>query len=54
MPEHSLRPDSRLHRGAARSVRSAVTCICNCNRIITGLRVLFRVTVRRHDLAAEV
>jgi integrase/recombinase XerD len=24
------------------------------NRIITGVRFLFRVTVRRHDLAAEV
>ena len=25
-----------------------------CNRIMTGVRFLFRVTLRRHDLAAEV
>jgi len=28
--------------------------ICNRNRIVTGVRFLFRVTLRRHDLAAEV
>jgi len=28
--------------------------ICNRNRIMTGLRFLFRVTLRRHDLAAEI
>src|SRR5205823_5103492 len=28
--------------------------ICNCNRIMTGLRFLFRVTLRRLDLAAEI
>jgi integrase/recombinase XerD len=28
--------------------------ICNRNRIMTGVRFLFRVTPRRHDLAAEV
>ena len=28
--------------------------ICNRNRIVTGVRFLFRVTRRRHDLAAEV
>jgi integrase len=28
--------------------------ICNRNRIMTGVRLLFRVTLRRHDLAAEV
>ena len=28
--------------------------ICNRNRIKTGVRFLFRVTLRRHDLAAEV
>ena len=27
--------------------------ICNRNRIMTGVRFLFRVTLRRHDLAAE-
>ena len=30
------------------------TSICNRNRIMTGARFLFRVTLRRHDLAAEV
>ena len=28
--------------------------ICSRNRIMTGVRFLFRVTLRRHDLAAEV
>jgi site-specific recombinase XerD len=28
--------------------------ICNRNRIMTVVRLLFRVTLRRHDLAAEV
>jgi integrase/recombinase XerD len=28
--------------------------VCNRNRILTGVRYLFRVTPRRHDLAAEV
>src|SRR6201984_3051810 len=28
--------------------------ICNRNRFMTGVRFLFRVTLRRHDLAAEV
>ena len=28
--------------------------ICNRNRIMTGVRFLFRVTLRRQDLAAEV
>ena len=28
--------------------------ICNRNRIMTGVRFLFRVTLRRHDLAAEM
>ena len=30
------------------------TSICNRNRIMTGVRFLFRITLRRHDLAAEV
>jgi integrase/recombinase XerD len=30
------------------------TSICNRNRIMTGVRVLFRVTLRRDDLVAEV
>src|ERR1700726_31572 len=28
--------------------------LCNRNRIMTGVRFLFRVTLRRHDLAAEI
>jgi integrase/recombinase XerD len=28
--------------------------ICHRNRIMTGVRFLFRVTLRRHDLAAEI
>ena len=27
--------------------------ICNRNRIVTGVRFLFRVTLRRYDLASE-
>ena len=34
--------------------REAASSICNRNRIMTGVRFLFRVTLRRHDLAAEV
>jgi site-specific recombinase XerD len=30
------------------------TSICNRNRIMTGVKFLLRVTLRRHDLAAEV
>jgi integrase/recombinase XerD len=30
------------------------TSICNRNRIMTGARFLFRVKLRRHDLAAEI
>ncbi len=30
------------------------TSICNRNRIMTGVRSPFRVTLRRHDLAAEI
>src|SRR5881394_3992809 len=30
------------------------TSICNRNRIMTGLRFLFRITLRRLDLAAEI
>ena len=43
-------------RGAAISavlIESGAS-ICNRNRIMTGVRFLFRVTLRRHDLAAEV
>ncbi len=34
--------------------RESGASICNRNRIMTGVRFLFRVTLRRHDLAAEV
>jgi integrase/recombinase XerD len=35
-------------------VAKAGVSICNRNRIMTGLRFLFRVTLRRLDLAAEI
>src|SRR5262249_57442578 len=35
-------------------VDEAGVSICNRNRIMTGLRFLFRVTLRRLDLAAEI
>jgi site-specific recombinase XerD len=35
-------------------VAESGTSICNRNRIMTGLRFLFRVTLRRLDLAAEI
>ena len=28
--------------------------ICNRNRIVTGVRFLFRITLRRYDLASEI
>jgi site-specific recombinase XerD len=28
--------------------------VCNRNRIMTGVKFLFRITLRRHDLAAEI
>ena len=36
-----------------RLIESGVS-ICNRNRIMTGVKFLFRVTLRRHDLAAEI
>jgi integrase/recombinase XerD len=30
------------------------TTICNRNRIMTGVRFLFRVTLHQYDLAAEI
>src|ERR1700675_1285246 len=41
-------------RGFQLNLIESVTSICNRNRIMTGVRFLFRVTLRRHDLAAEV
>jgi integrase/recombinase XerD len=45
------RPSS--HNYTIRLIESGAS-ICNRNRIMTGVRFLFRVTLRRHDLAAEV
>ena len=41
-------------RGFQLHLIESETSICNRNRIMTGVRFLFRVTLRRHDLAAEV
>src|SRR6266700_2839248 len=41
-------------RGFQLHLMESGTSICNRNRIMTGVRFLFRVTLRRHDLAAEV
>jgi site-specific recombinase XerD len=41
-------------RGFQLHLIESSTSICNRNRIMTGVRFLFRVTLRRHDLAAEV
>jgi len=37
-----------------RQLMTSGTSICNRNRIMTGVKFLFRVTLRRHDLAAEI
>jgi site-specific recombinase XerD len=50
-PESATREDIRqfqLH------LAETGTSICNRNRIMTGVRFLFRVTLRRLDLAAEI
>jgi integrase/recombinase XerD len=50
-PETATREDIRqfqLH------LAETGTSICNRNRIMTGVRFLFRVTLRRLDLAAEI
>jgi hypothetical protein len=49
---HVIRQGSLTQPPSARSESGA--SICNRNRIMTGLRFLFRVTVRRLDLAAEI
>lgn len=41
-------------RGFQLNLIESGASICNRNRIMTGVRFLFRVTLRRHDLAAEV
>jgi integrase/recombinase XerD len=43
-----------LNPHTQRSHISSGESICNRNRIMTAVRFLLRVTLRRHDLAAEV
>ena len=50
-PETATAEDLRLFQ--LHLVESGAS-ICNRNRIMTGVRFLFRVTLRRHDLAAEI
>jgi site-specific recombinase XerD len=42
-----------IHRFQLFLIESGAS-ICNRNRIMTGVRFLFRVSLRRHDLAAEI
>ena len=44
----------RYMRGHPQHLADTGMSICNRNRIMTGLRFLFRVTLRRLDLAEEV
>jgi hypothetical protein len=48
MSTDAVTPLRQLH------LAEASVSICNRNRIMTGLRSLFRVTLRRLDLANEV
>src|SRR3974377_532946 len=50
-PDTALRDDIR---GFQLHLADTGMSICNRNRIMTGLRFLFRVTLRRLDLAEEV
>ena len=50
-PETATADDVRLFQ--LHLIESGAS-ICNRNRIMTGVRFLLRVTMRRHDLAAEV
>ena len=50
-PDTATREDLRLFQ--LRLAESGMS-ICNRNRIMTGVRFLFRVTLRRLDLAAEI
>ena len=50
-PETATREDLRLFQ---LHLAETGTSICNRNRIMTGVRFLFRVTLRRLDLAAEI
>jgi hypothetical protein len=49
---HTATPDE-VRRFQLYLIESGAS-ICNRNRIMTGVRFLFRITLRRHDLAAEV
>jgi integrase/recombinase XerD len=50
-PETATREDLRLFQ---LHLAATGTSICNRNRIMTGVRFLLRVTLRRLDLAAEI
>ncbi len=50
-PETATREDLRLFQ---LHLADTGMSICNRNRIMTGVRFLFRVTLRRLDLAAEI
>jgi integrase/recombinase XerD len=50
-PETASREDLRLFQ---LQLAESGMSICNRNRIMTGVRFLFRVTLRRLDLAAEI
>src|SRR4030088_2004873 len=50
-PETATREDLRLFQ---LHLAETGMSICNRNRIMTGVRFLFRVTLRRLDLAAEI
>jgi integrase/recombinase XerD len=50
-PETATREDIRLFQ---LHLAETGMSICNRNRIMTGVRFLFRVTLRRLDLAAEI
>src|SRR5436309_327927 len=50
-PETTTREDIRLFQ---LHLAETAMSICNRNRIMTGVRFLFRVTLRRLDLAAEI
>jgi site-specific recombinase XerD len=51
--DRNLQTPDEVRRFQLHLIESGAS-ICNRNRIMTGVRFLFRVTLRRHDLAAEV
>src|SRR5437588_10978012 len=50
----TLTPGSTRQNHCAAVLADTGTSICNRNRIMTGVRFLFRVTLRRLDLAGEI